>query len=141
MPISTSGEPSKPKFSKEQLDKALLETYDLMSRALLNTSFIVVGEAARCLFENRGLDCDSIDVVLERKDVTKEVVSMIKDWATTHVRDNGFECEMEGVPLRVLFVKGTYDYFTYPDQRLYGPEVYKIPNQFKRYWEERKTLI
>lgn len=131
----------KPTFSKEQLDKALLESFDLMQRALLDGTYVVAGDAARCLYENRGLDCDGLDFVLERRHVTKEVISMLKDWATTHVRSDGFECEIERVPIRVKFLNGKYDYFSFPDQRVYGPEIYKIPNQFERYWKEKESLV
>ena len=129
-----------PKFSRTQLDFALLETFDLMQRIMLDNKFVVAGEAARCLKEGRWLDCDGIDVVLEKRCVTKEVLSTLKTWATPKITNEGFTWDVNGVPVRVQFVKGIYDYFKFADMRLYGPENYKIPNQFERYWQERSQI-
>ena len=129
------------RFSREKLDFALLESFDLMQRALLDGKYIVVGEAARCIRQSLPLDCDGLDFVIEKRHVIPEVVSMLKDWATKNIREDGFEWSVGGVPLRFKFVGGDYDHFKYADSRMYGPEVYKIPNQFKDYWEHRGEFV
>mgnify|MGYP001579537877 CR=1 FL=1 len=134
-----NGEQSK--FTRTQLDFALLEAFDLFQRGLLDNKFVVVGEAAKCIRENRWLECDGIDIVVEKRLMTKEVVSMLKDWATKDITDKGFEWDVNGVPVRVKFVTRDYDYFRFADIKVYGPEQYKIPNQWDRYWAEREKII
>ena len=130
-----NGEESK--FSQEQLDKALLDSFDLMRRVLLETTYFVLGETAKCIYENRGLDSDGIEVGIEKRYIGPEVLSTLKDWATEDIGDNGFTYEFEGVPVRVKFIKRKYHFFQYPDMRFYGPEVYKLPNPFQNYWKAR----
>ena len=130
-----------PKFTRTQMDFALLETFDLMQRGLLNNKFIVAGEAARCLKEGRWLDCDGIDVVVEKSHITKEVLSMLKVWATPNIGDKGFTWNVTGVPVRVRFIKGKYEFFKFADTKIYGPENYKIPNSFDYYWEHRQEIV
>ena len=127
-------------FSQEKLDKALLDNFDLMRRVLLTTYYLVMGEASKCLYEGRGLDCDGIDIAIERRYLTPEVMSTFKTWVKGEIKDNGFEYEFESVPVRVKFIDGMYDYFKFADQRFYGPETYKIPNPFREYWEEREAI-
>ena len=131
----------KSQFTKEQLDRALLDCYDLMQRVLLNTQFVVVGDAARCLYENRGLDCDSIDVVISNRFVTREARYTFAAFVKGTIMENGFNHSFEGVPVRCRYVEGDYPWFRYADQRLYGPEVYRIPNNFEEYWEVRDQFM
>ena len=127
-------------FTQEQLDKALLDNFDLMRRVLLSTYYLIMGEAAKCLHEVRGLDCDGIDVAIERRYLTPEVLTTFRDFVKAEIRDDGFEYEFESVPVRVQFIDGIYDYFKYADQRFYGPETYKIPNPFEKYYKERHLI-
>ena len=129
-----------PKFTRTQMDFALLETFDLMQRVLLDNKFVIVGEAAKCIRERKWLDCDGIDVVIEKSHVIPEVISTLKDWATKDITDKGFEWDVNGVPVRVKFIEGKYDYFKFADMRVYGPEQYKIPNQWDKYWAERSQI-
>lgn len=128
------------KFSQEQLDKALLDSFDLMRRILLETTCIVLGETAKCIYENRGLNCDGIDLGIEKRYLGPEVLSTLKDWATQEITDNGFTYEVEGVPVRVKFIQRKYHFFKYPDMRFYGPETYKIPNPFSAYYKMRHLI-
>jgi hypothetical protein len=128
------------RFSREKLDFALLESFDLMQRVLLDGKYVLCGEAAKCLKEDRPLDCDGLDFVIETRYIIPEVVSTLKVWATKDLDEKGFEWLVGGVPCRFKFIDNEYDYFKYADSRMYGPEVYKIPNQFAKYWEERDTI-
>lgn len=132
-----NGEPSKPKFSLEELNKALLESFDLMQRVLLDTTYVIAGDAAKCLKEKRGLDCDGIDCVIEKRHITPFVVSTLKEWVTPDVTDKGFEYKVGNVPIRFKFIERKYDFFKYPDTVFYAPEIYKIPNQFEKYYKAR----
>ena len=140
----TNGEQSKlstelstPKFTLEELNKALLEGFDLMQRVLLDTTYIVAGEAAKCLKEKRGLDCNGLDFIIEKRHVTPFVVSTLKDWTKSDITDKGFEYKVGNVPLRFKFVERKYEFFKFADTVLYDPEIYRIPNQFDRYYKAR----
>ena len=136
-----------PKFDQNKLDRALLDSFDLMQRCLLDTVYIVAGDAARCLKENRGLDCDKIEFVINRRYVTPEVRSTLVNYVegsldssgypNGKVTRDGFSYEFEGVPVSCKFIDRSYRWFDYADQRFYGPENYRIPNQFDRYWKAR----
>lgn len=128
-------------FNPEQLDAALLASFDLMSRVLLQTTYIVVGEAARCIHENRGLDCDALDFVIDKRHITKEVLSTLKEWATPDITEEGFTYEHNEVPLRFRFITETYPFFKYADTKLYGPEDYKIPNGWDEYWQHKDEIV
>ena len=136
---TTSGAPSKPVHSLAALDKALLDAYDLMQRSILQNDFVVVGDAGRCLKERRGLDCEGLDFVIPKKLLNTQVIDMIKEWADPNMNEQGFSYQVGGVPLRFKFV-GEYDYFKFADVRPYGPEQYRIPNQWDEYWQHREEI-
>lgn len=139
-PIGGNGA-EKTYFSREKLDFALLESFDLMQRALLDGKYVLCGEGAKCLKENKPLDCSELEFVIEKRYVIPETISMLKDWATKDVREDGFEWNVGGVPLKFKFIKGDYDHFKYADHKVYGPESYKIPNQWSNYWENRDSFV
>ena len=92
----TNGEEYKlkaPQYSLIQLDAALLDAFDLMQRCVLDTTFVVMGEAGKCLYEKRGLDCNGLDFAIEKRYITPEVMSTLKDWATPDVTQYGFMYE------------------------------------------------
>ena len=128
-------------FSREKLDFALLESFDLMQRALLDGKYVLCGEGARCLKENKPLECDKLEFIIEKRYVIPEVISMLKDWTRSTIHENGFEWFVGGVPLTFRFIEGNYDHFKYADHKIYGPESYKIPNQWNDYWENRDSFV
>mgnify|MGYP001592244876 CR=1 FL=1 len=130
------------RFSLEQLNRALLAVYDLMSRDPgLEADYVVVGETARCLKEGRGLDVEVIELVAPVKRATVEVLSTLKTWASPEANNEVVEWKENGVPVKLTFLKETYDHFKYADNKVYGPEFYKIPNQWKDYWEKRSSFV
>ena len=124
--------------SREKLDFALLESFDLMQRALLDGKYILCGEGARCLKEGRPLDCNKLEFIIEKRYVIPEVVSMLRVWATKDIRPDGFEWSVGGVPLSFKFITGEYEYLKYADARIYGPESYMIPNT--GYWKSGEEI-
>jgi len=111
-----------------------------MQRGLLDTLYVLTGETAQCLREYRGLDTPSIDCVLERRFITPEVMSMLRDWIKGEVTDEGFTYEFNGVPVRCKFIENKYDYFSYADSRYYNGESFRIPNKFDEYWKEKDKI-
>lgn len=136
----SSEAPKLPRFSTGEIGYALIETFDLMQRGLLDNKFVVAGQVAKCMKDNRPLEADYLEVIVAKRHVTPEVKSMLMDFATKNITDDGFEWKAGNVPVRVKFLKNNYDYFDFPDRRVHGPEAYNIPNQFAKYWEEKDKL-
>ena len=136
--ISQNGEH---KLSLEQLNKAMLDVFDLMQRCLLDQNFIVLGNAAKCVKENRGLDGDKLEFGIEKRYVTTEVLSTLKEWVKGgQFVDNGFEYIFEGVPVKFKFINRKYHFFKNLDSKIYSPEWYKIANPFSNYWKSRYLI-
>ena len=150
--IRTSGAIKSAVKAKKQvgsaLDVALLNAYDLMQRFLLDTSFLVVGEAGRALYEKRPLEGVGIECVLHAREVTPELYKLLSDrrdnWVqgiiTEMTEDKGFTYLVGQVPVTFTFLTKTYSFFQNPDVRPYGPEWYRIPNPFAEYWKARFDL-
>ena len=132
----TNGEHSK--LTQEQLDKALLDSFDLMQRCLLDNNYIVLGQAAKCIKEGRGLDCDKLEFGIEKRYVTPEVLSTLKEWVKGgQFVDKGFSYVFEGVLVQFKFISRNYHFFKNLDTRIHTPEWYKIANPFENYWKSR----
>src|SRR3990167_9282819 len=133
-----NGQSGQLKLPQEQLDKALLDAFDLMQRCLLDTTFIVLGDAAKCIKERRGLDCNKLEFGIEKRYLTPEVMSTLKEWVKGgQFVDNGFSYVFEGVPVRFKYITRRYRFFKNLDSQIYMPEWYKIANPFKNYWKAR----
>lgn len=126
------------KFTQEQLDKAILDVFDLMQRCLLDQNFIVLGDAAKCIWENKGLYVNKLEFGLEKRYITPEVLSTLKEWVKGgKFTNNGFDYVFEGVPIHFKFIARNYHFFKNLDSKIYSPEWYKIANPFKNYWKAR----
>ena len=108
-----------------------------MSRALLDPLFLVLGETARCLKEDTVLVGNGIDVGIEDRYVDSSLLGIVKEYAHAVVTDKGFIYDFNGVPVRCKFIKKKYECLAFPDVKFYGPEQYRIPNQFEKYWKMR----
>ena len=129
------------KLPQDKLDHALLDAFDLMQRCLLDTTFIVLGDAAKCIKEKRGLDCNKLEFGIEKRYVTTEVLSTLKDWVKGgQFVDNGFSYVFEGVPVRFKYITRRYRFFKDLDTMLHMPEFYKIANPFNSYWKARYLI-
>ena len=124
-------------FSQAELERALLEFHDLMARCLLQDEFIVLKDSAKALREQRGLDGNGVDVGVKKKDLNQGVMNTLKEYATKDIQDDGFTWHFDNVPVRVKFITRNYSFFQNLDLAWNGPEVYKIPNPFEKYYKAR----
>lgn len=134
-----SGVKSEP-LSVEKLNAALLDAFDLMARGQLDTLFIVLGKAAKDMKEELTLEADGIDIGVEKRYIDKTIKDMLHVYTGAVIRDDGFEYEFEGVPVRCKFITKEYEFFKFADTAFYGPERYKIPNHFDAYWKMRGMI-
>lgn len=123
---------------QEDRDAALRDVDDLMHRCLLQDVYLILGDAALSLKEDRNLVCDGIDVGLEEKYVTPEVINTMRMYTKAEINDKGFIYEtFPGIPVRVKFIKRRYPWFKYPEKKIYRVDEYQIPNPFHKYWKAR----
>ena len=130
-------------FSREELDNALIDLDDLMHRTLLQDQYVLLKDSAKALYDGVWLYGDGIDIGIEYKYLTKEVMTTINEYfipRTTEINDNGFEFKIGDVPIRVKFIHRKYDFFKYFDRRMYGPEDYQIPNNFEKYYKAKGII-
>ena len=119
----------------------MLDVFDLMQRCLLDQNFITLGDAAKCIKENRGLDCNVLEFGIEKRYLTPEVMSTLKEWVKSgQFTDKGFMYTFEGVPVKFKFIVRKYAFFKNLDLRIYSPEWYKIANPFSNYWKARYLI-
>lgn len=142
----TSGEPTKSvdtliTFKPLELEGALLGTYDLMTRVLLQDEMIATHDTARCIRENLWLQGDGIDLAIPKRHITESVRKTLGEWLPDPIEDSGFTTKINGVPVRMQFITGDYDYFKMSDMRPYGAEFYRIPNQWDEYWKHREEVV
>lgn len=131
----TNGVPSKKgaHYSSMDLDSALLATYDLMWRCLLQYEFIVVGETGKCIRYNKPLTGDKIEILLSRHRMTEMVTKTIEEWADTKIKDNEFVFRVHEIPVHCKIIDNEYDFLKNADLKVYGAEQYKIPNPWEAY--------
>ena len=131
-----------PRPSADQLNRAILALFDTMSRDPgLQFDYVMAGDTARCLHDNQPLDCYKIELVAPKKRATVEVLSMLRVWASPEANDKVVKWSINGIPVTLKFLENWSDPFRYADQRVYGPEFYKIPNQWAFYWENKDKFV
>jgi len=126
-------------FSSEQLGKALFDLDDLLVRCALQNTYFLLHETAKCAKENKELSGDGVDVGIEARYITPEVVSTL----SAHIKDGGMDekgiisYEFEGVPVRIKIIKRNYKFLKHPDSVVFMYEGFRIPNPFDGYWKSR----
>ena len=138
--LSTSGTNGEHKFTADKLTKALHDTYDLMQRVLLDAVYIAANDTARSIQEDRWLDIHKLEFYIEKRYITPEVISTLREWATPEIRENGFDYMFEGVPIHFRFIKRNYRFFRNPDVKIFQYGPFQIPNPFDNYWRSRHFI-
>ena len=130
-----------PKVSQDKLERALLDAFDLMQRCLLDMNFIALGNTAKSIKEMRGLEGDKVELGIEKRFITTEVMSTLKEWVRGgQFVDNGFSYTFEGVPVKFKYITRKYHFFKNLDTKFHMPEWYKVANPFENYWKSRYLI-
>lgn len=127
-------------FTPMQLEAALLSLDDLMERCSIPDRYFLLGETAKAVRDNLHLTGSCIEAGVEERYLSENVRSIIKLFTNVDNIVDNFEFEASGIPIRVKVIKNDYDFFKYPDVRVYGPEEYQIPNPFKEYYQMRGLI-
>ena len=136
------GTSKKVEFRTDHLEKALLDVDDLMIRSLLQNVYLTLLDTAKAFKDQIGLYGDGIDIGIEKRYLTHEVMSTFKSPIIMKHRpsqwtDSGFVYYVGEVPVRVKFINRNYGFFRNPDVKFYLAEEYQIPNPFDNYWKTR----
>src|SRR3990167_6954244 len=68
------------KFTPVQMNEALIDSFDLMQRFLLDNVYLVLGEAAKCIKESKDITCNKLEFGIEKKHIIPEVKSLLTEW-------------------------------------------------------------
>lgn len=122
---------------------ALRELYDLTESMLL--PYVLLGDVARQIkygrdgYNGNDLQVDKVQFGTYYKNVTAEVLSLIHQWNWEET-PWGFRFESNGVPIEFYVFSKKYRFFQMPDMGYYGPDIFKLPNEFEKYWKARGLL-
>lgn len=135
--VNSQMKDSTKEFSVDKLNKALFDFEDLMERCL--SSFLVLGQTAWDISTGLGLTGDKVEVGIQTKYLTPEVLSTIKTYKGIDLdKDMGlWEYEVDGVPVRVKLIKRKYKFFANPEMKFYWGGDYQLPNPMGDYWKSR----
>lgn len=122
-------------FKPDELNRALLDIDDMMGRAMAN--YLVLGETAKNIKEEKQIQGDKIEVGLEERYLTREVKSLFNTYQGVEMTDKGFSYLFGEVPIEVKFITRRYKFFKNPDSKFYLAGEYRIPNPFENYWKSR----
>ena len=135
--ISTVPKGSTKEFSVDELNKALFDFEDVMERAMC--PFLLLGQTAWDVKSGYMLRGDKVEVGIQIKYLTPEVLSVIKSYKNTdldlHVKR--WTYLVEGVPIIVSLIKRNYKFFKNPETKIYWGGDYKLPNSMVDYWKAR----
>lgn len=136
-------EDSKPTETKQiptrELNLALMDIEDVMERAMC--PYFLLGETARCVYKHEDLHGDSIEVGVLDTSLTKEVLSVFKQYIgeiTTDLKTITYI--WNGVTISIRIVKQNYTFLKNPQDGFYNFGDYKLPNSFEDYWPWRDKL-
>lgn len=136
----TSGQPL---FNDTELMRALYDVQDILERALC--PFVLLQDTAQSIKERGYLAGDGVYVGVQKKHVTKQVLSTIKFYLDhskrgTEIREDGFDYEVNGVPVHVKFITRKYKFLENLDFRFYMANEYRIPNPWDEYYRVRNLV-
>ncbi len=141
LPQKTSIKMEKTILPVLDVNAALRDLYDVTEGAML--PYILLGDVARQLydgvdgFSGNDLKVDKLEWGMFEKNLTPEIKSLFITWNFETWEDKGFKYEFQGVPVFVHVITRKYPWFDLPDVRFYGPDMFKIPNPFEKYWKAR----
>ncbi len=134
---------SNPLITSWNIGAAMRNLYDTCEAGLL--PYVLLGEAARQLhdgidgYNGNDLKVSKLEWGIPASQLTPEVVSLFHQWDFKET-DYGFSYMFEEVPVEVHIFQKKYRFFKMPDMRFYGPDLFKIPNEFEKYWFMRHMV-
>lgn len=127
-------------FSVDELNQALFDFEDLMGRCL--SPFFLLGDTAKDILDGFTLKGNKVEVGVETKYLTPEVLSTIKTYKGVDLDKNQGKWEyMFGeIPVEVKIISRKYKFFEFPNSVFYWGENYWTPNPFATYYKSRYLI-
>lgn len=124
-------------FSIDELNKALFDFETLMERCLV--PFLLLGQTAWDIESGFQLTGDKVEVGVQTKYLTPEVLSTIKTYKNTQLDKTvkSWTYLVDGVPVRVKLIHRNYKFFKHPEMKFYWGGDYQLPNPMADYWKSR----
>jgi len=127
-------------FSHDQLYAAMRDAVDLLDGC--HVFPFLMGEAARCAWDDKELVAEEIVFGLRRAEYTDVVKSILKTLRAEpryeiKVTDDGATYKVEGVPVRVKVINRKYEFLQNLDRKWYQFDEYLFANPFEKFWKAR----
>jgi hypothetical protein len=143
--MQTETTTTKATFSTEQLDTALLGAphrgiegcFEVFDRSAIGDKLILLKDTAYQVKNSLFLEGDHIDVGIEKRYLTPQAISTIKEFG--HVEDptEDFVLTIDSVPVNVKVITRHYPWFKDLNSLIYKYEIVYLPNPFENYWKAR----
>lgn len=132
-------------FSQDELDTALLGApnqgvegvLQLFDRHGLDRNLIMLGHTAEEIKNDQRLSGESVEVGIEQRYLTPEVISTLKVMGGIEDPTKDFTFNVGKVPVNVKVITRRYKFFENTDPHMYVVEFVRLPNPFDTYWHAR----
>lgn len=133
-------------FNPLDVDEALRWVDDTFKRMLC--PYVLLGQTARDIVDapptvdGGHLTSNEVEVGVEKKNLTKEVLSTLKVLIPDIElgKDGNYRFEYSGVPVLIRVIEKKYKYLKTTDIKFYLADEYRIPNPFEDYWKARGLI-
>lgn len=128
--------------SSEQLNRALMNFHDLMTRTFVRP--LVLGETAKSLKYGE-VTGDKIEAGIRAQDLKVEyVLTTLTEWINREdnpvITDEMMSYTVDGVPVEIKIIKKNWAFLKQPDIMVYRSDEYFRPNPFDKYYTARHLL-
>jgi hypothetical protein len=113
--------------------------YDTIEKLQLLKGYVLLGDAAKGVFDDAQIVTDKIEVGIPRRQYNDYVQAFLKEFGFVENEPEVWTKEFEGLPI-IFRVIEDLPYFINPDTRFYDVDEYRIPNPFDEYWKIREAV-
>ncbi len=123
------------------LAKSLADVEYLMECCLC--PFFILEQTARDIVDDRPLSGSRVSIGILQRYLTKEVMSTLE----TKLKEKlikepyGYSYQDGEIKVKIIIIKGKFDFFKNPDFRYFMATQYNIPNPFEGYWKAKEFVI
>ena len=129
-------------FEHEELLTALRELDSVMERCQMDNDYVLLGETAKSVFEDKPLAGSKVEAAVKELWLTPERRTTLRQYLSPFsFQESGdaLRFTVGGTPVEVHILPDDYPHLGYPERRVYQYDDYQTPNPFNEYWEARGT--
>jgi len=115
----------------QELSDALYQVVETLKNSQIPA--LVVGQTAKDMVDGKPLSGNRVEIGIFARHLTGDTRPIFHTFFPNMKLEEGLMGEYNGVPIYLSIVKGKV--FENPDMVYNGPDEYKIPNPFEKYWQ------